>query len=148
MKKLSFLILSIMFFVVVSSYADTLNEDLIQVVKKDRSAKVIELIKKGADVNAKDKAGRSALYIASGDGSIKTVNALLDKGADVNAKSPTDKTALMAAAQFGWPEVVKALIAKGADVNAKTKNGKTALDIAKDNEHPKIVEILKSHGAK
>lgn len=51
------------------------------------------LLAKGADVNAKNNDGRTALIFASLKGQLEIVQAFLAKGADVNAKvnyGPTD----------------------------------------------------------
>ncbi len=52
------------------------------------------LIKKGADVNAKNNDGETALMLASLNGNFEAANLLIEKGADVNAKSNKGKTAL------------------------------------------------------
>ena len=55
------------------------------------------LIDKGADVNAKNKNGATALILAADKGNAEIVSFLIDKGADVNAKDGNG-TALMLAA--------------------------------------------------
>ena len=54
------------------------------------------LLDKGADVNAKQNDGLTALMTASPSGRVDFVQALIAKGADVNAKDNNDLTALMA----------------------------------------------------
>ena len=53
------------------------------------------LLAKGADVNAKDNDGATALMLASQNGHLDVVQALLAKGADVNAKANDGVTALI-----------------------------------------------------
>ena len=54
-----------------------------------------KLLDKGADVNAKDEYGDTALIRASAEeGDLKKVRKLLDKGADVNAKGEYGNTGI------------------------------------------------------
>ncbi len=85
-------------------------------------AVVEALLAKGADVNAKDESGITALMWASGH--LDVVQALLAEGADVNAKRNDGLTLLMQASQLGHLDVVQALIDRGADVNAKDNSGR------------------------
>jgi hypothetical protein len=80
-------------------------------------------LEKGADVNAKDNDGWTALMIAAEKGHSEIVQLLLEKGADVNAKDNDGVTALMFAAANGHTEIVQLLLEKGADVNAETNDG-------------------------
>jgi cytohesin len=113
-----------------------------------------DLLAKGADVNARDEDGYTALFIAALRGHKEVVELLLAKGADINARLDVDArgaggwTSLHAAARHDRKSVAQLLIAKGADVNAKTEKGQTALSLAKENGHTKIVELLIKHGAK
>jgi ankyrin repeat protein len=87
-------------------------------------AKVRLLVGKGADVNARSAAGRTALMLASAyDGNSATVKLLLDHGADPKAQDSTGGTALLLAARAGDAASVKLLLGKRADVNARAGSG-------------------------
>ena len=131
-------------------YAWDLNADLLKAVKEGQTEAVKALIAQGADVNAKDLRGMTALMWAALGGHTEAVKALLEAGADVNAKGSfgIGMTALMWAARMGHIDTVQALIAKGADVNAKRKDGKSALMWAAYSGHADIVQLLKQAGAK
>ena len=77
----------------------------------------------GADVDAKDDEGNTALMDAASGGwrSEDVIKLLLDAGADVDAKDDEGNTALMDAASGGWrnEDVVKVLLDAGADVDAE-----------------------------
>jgi ankyrin repeat protein len=111
------------------------------------------LLANGAEVNAKDNYGYTALMAAAASrrGHPEVVEALLAKGAEVNVKNEDGRTALMSASSAGKAEVVQLLLAKGADVNAKDNWGNTALDIASyraNSPKPEIQKMLIQAGAK
>ena len=90
------------------------NNLFIEVCKKG-SIKIVKLlIDKGADVNAKNNDGWTALIWASRNGYTEIAKLLIDKGADVNAKNNYVWTALMLASRNGYKKVVELLKQYGA----------------------------------
>jgi esterase/lipase superfamily enzyme len=125
-----------------------IDSDLLEAAKAGDTAKVEQLLEQGADVNAKDKNGKTALMNAAFNGHTGSAMVLLEAGADVNAKDKNGWTALIEAVNGGHTETVKALMDAGADVNAKEDEyGMTALTVAAEKGHAEIVEILKQAGA-
>src|SRR5208337_803068 len=126
------------------------DEDFFEAVKRGDLPAAESSIANGADVNAKDEDGRTALIIASGlvsrNGCKEVIQALLATGADVNAKTNDGLTALMAASVKGHKEIVQALLDKGADVNAKRNDGVTALMLSSVEGHKEIVQALLAKG--
>jgi ankyrin repeat protein len=108
---------------------------------------VQRLVNKGADINAKDDEGATALINACAQGHADVARLLLKNGADVNAENRYAWTALIVAAWKGYPEVVKILLDFGADVRPKNDLCRTALESAQEEGHPEIVALLKAHGA-
>jgi ankyrin repeat protein len=110
------------------------------------------LVKYGADVNAVDVDGNTALMNAASFGNLDIVKFLVEHGANVNAAATvagfTGYTALIYASERGQVNVVKYLIKHGANINAKKKNGDTALSLAVNNGHTEIARILREAGAK
>jgi len=104
---------------------------------------VLALLADGADVNAKDSNGWTALMSAAASGHVDTLGALLAKGADVNAKDKSGWTALIVAADSGHRDSVLALLKKGADASARDRNGDTALSLAEKHKHPQVIAVLK-----
>jgi ankyrin repeat protein len=127
------------------------NEDLIEAAKHNDIAAVQSLLAKGADANAKDGDGATALIWASENGHLEVVQVLLAKGAKVNAQNNGGVnggvTALIQASQNGYHEVVKALLAEGAEVNTQRDDGFTALIIASQEGHIAVVQALLDKGA-
>ena len=77
---------------------------------------VREMLEQGANPNARNDAGATALMWAVND--LEKTRALLERGADVNVKSADGRTALMiAAGTRGASEIVKLLLERKADVN-------------------------------
>ena len=131
-----------------NSYAG-INDDLWQALKEGNTSRVAELISSGADVNAKDKGGWTALIWLAFRGHTGIVKLLIDKGAEVNAKTNYGETALIMAAFRGHTETMKLLIDKGADVNAKFgEDGWTALMLATKYGYSDIIQLLKQAGAR
>ena len=126
-----------------------LKEALFQeVVDPNASVKEVRaLIRAGADVNAVDKDGKTALMRAVCKGHEEIVKLLLKAGTDVRAADKDGSTALMGAARWGYEETVKLLLKAGADVHAADRDGSTALTLAAQWGHVEAVKLLLDAGA-
>ena len=117
-------------------------------VRAGDKAKVDQLLRAKADVNAANRYGVTALSLAAVNGDAVMTDALLKAGADPNAAQGQGQTVLMTAARTGNPDVLKLLIAKGANVNAKEGwEGETALMWAAAENHGEAVKVLAAAGA-
>ncbi len=106
-------------------------------------AGVQQYLRKGADVDARDRYGRTPLMYLLSDP--EKTRALVEQGADVNARDNRAQTPLMKAAFIGQLEVVRYLVGQGADVNARDERGVTALMRAV--RHLDVVTYLAEQGA-
>jgi ankyrin repeat protein len=122
------------------------RHDFLEAVLAGDHGGVERLLRQGADVNARDEHGTSALMLATVVADLRLVQTLIDHGADVNAKNQAGATALMWAVGDG--DKVKALLARGADVNSRADSGRTPLLIAVgDPDGAEIVKLLSNKGA-
>lgn len=110
------------------------------------------LLAAGADCNARNADGATALMLAAHAGRLDLVNALLAAGADVNATDGRGWGALMKAAHNaeldrGFADVAQALIDAGANVEAPIGFGIRPLMLAAGYGETAVVETLLRAGA-
>ena len=107
-----------------------------------------ELLKSGADVNALDSDGDTALLQEIHKGHDHCAKLLIRAGARVSTVYGRGRTALMTAAEEGHVACVRNLMfVSGAGVNQIDANGETALVKAYRHGHPDCVELLLEAGA-
>ncbi|ACN84341.1 hypothetical protein SZ40_04680 [Brachyspira hyodysenteriae] len=86
------------------------------------------LLKNGADINKKNKSGRTPLIQHSlAYENQDHVKFLLEKGADINAQDNEGVTTLMFAVQTDKTKIIDICLSEKADINIKDNEGKTAL---------------------
>jgi ankyrin repeat protein len=133
---------------IVSAQDPSPDAALRQAAQDSQMTLVKELIAKGANVNARDEAGRTPLlWVAPARDNPEMVKFLIAKGADVNAKDNEGETALMIAASQSNPGIVTALLEAGAEVNAQNSVGGTALMSAAYRANIEEMKILLAHNA-
>lgn len=100
-------------------------------------------------VNAQNRAGESALHVASAVGSTVMVRILLDAGANVNATTEYERrTPLHLACLCDNVDVLELLLnCATCDLDAKDRNGNTPLHYAVKTADPKLVKLLVRYGA-
>jgi ankyrin repeat protein len=125
-----------------------LNEatPLITCVARSWAPAVQKLVDSGADINAQDSDGDTALHVAATINNEQIFKLLLDKGALVDVKNKVGGTALMWAASYDDEPAVRALVAHGASLDLKDSDGLTALGWAKKNNRAvaKVLDELAS----
>ena len=120
---------------------------LIDAVKNvDREA-VRSLLKQGANVNATQADGATALHWASYRDDLESADLLIRSGANVNARNDLGATPLWAACQNGSESMVGRLLTAGANPNAALLLGETPVMVAARSGSPAVVELLAAQGA-
>lgn len=129
-----------------SDYKKELNNDFLQAVREGLLTQAIDLFKQGADINAQNERGQTALHLAiisnmETEQKASMANFLLNSGADANA---TDNA--------GTPlyhAINEVITLNQMHSGAKTRNDSFALrTISDDRMHTlRIIEALLKHGA-
>ncbi|MFA5908019.1 MAG: ankyrin repeat domain-containing protein [Vicinamibacterales bacterium] len=115
--------------------------------RRDKEA-VRTLLKGGADVNAAQGDGMTALHWASRNGDAELAQMLLFAGANVKASTRLGGyTPLLLAAEQGHAAVISALLAGGADAKAANALGTTPLMLAASSGNATAVTTLVENGA-
>jgi len=97
------------------------------------------LLQAGADVDAKDRYGQTALMLAAHHGHLVAVEALLRRRANLNFTAKFGLSALMLAIVAGHEAIARALVRAGADLALRGSGApgfanKTAFDLASERQ--------------
>ena len=119
-------------------------DDLFDAAMEGHAACVREFIANGANPNAVDEVGKTALHLACivGGPDVLDVRVLIDAGANMDAADSYKRTPMHVAAFFGRQPTVLGLVNAGANVDAIDRSGRTPLQLAKDNEHRECAKAL------
>jgi ankyrin repeat protein len=122
--------------------------DVADAVMRRDAAKLQQLIKAKADVNAAQSDGTTALHWAIDQADKTAVTSLLRAGANPAAVTGTGITPLALACESGDVDIVTLLVKAGADVNQALANGETPLMMAARTGNVAVLKLLLAKGAK
>ena len=109
---------------------------------------VRELLRAGADVNAAQGDGMTALHWAAENGQQELADVLVFAGANLESATRLGGfTPLMVASRAGHAGIVRLLADAGANLEATTETGETALHYAAWSGNPEIAVALVDKGA-
>ena len=101
------------------------------------------LVARGADTNALDHTGHTALWLAASRNDLAVIKALLKAGVKPDAHAVTEQTPLFAALRAPHSDdVVPLLLAAGANPDIADARGQTPLILAAANGQVAIVQML------
>ena len=109
-------------------------------------AQAVALLDQGADIEARNLSGWSALHFATMEGHLEVVALLLDRGADSEAVDIAGWSTIMFASLKNL-ELVQLLHARGANIHHTSGvTGENALHIAAQRDDLSVCEFLLSKG--
>ena len=116
---------------------------------KNGKEKIVDLIKKGADVNERNSIDRTVLMLACSEKNVEegVVKMIIQRGAHLDAVDCYGESALMKAALKRNRNMVKLLLDEGADVNIKDCWGRTVLMCAVSDECIDLFNMMIEKGA-
>jgi ankyrin repeat protein len=149
MRALRWNVLSVLGFAVMLGATALPEAPVADAARRGDMDAVRQLLRDGADVNAAQPDGMSALHWAAERGDVQLAQMLLYAGASTETVTRIGEyTPLHIASRNGQTPVVDALLAAGADVAATTRpGGTTPLHLAATGGEPTVIAALLEAGA-
>lgn len=123
---------------------DNLETDLINSAKSANIVKIKQLLSKGANVDARDKSGKTPLYWTCYLGHEEAATLLLDEKADANIRDKTRSTALIEASREGRVKMVRLLLDKREVFKADYKGSLADVLAAAKGRGAELVKPLRA----
>lgn len=123
------------------------DASLVDLIRAGDRAGALELIRLGADVNAAQADGSTALHWAVHNVDEELVELLLSREADPAVKNRYGATPLAEAVRIANASLVDMLLEAGADPEAANEDGQTALMLAASTGVVDVAELLLDAGA-
>ena len=108
------------------------------------------LLDHGANEDARDNCGNTAIHFAASEGHLEAARMLLEQGANIDSQNDEGLTPLQQASQGMWEGhryTMRLLLDHGANVDARDNCGNTALHFAASGGRPKTTRMLLEQGA-
>ncbi len=107
-----------------------------------------ELIKAGAEIEARDHNGRTPLAQAARSGQQNIIDLLLLERADIHARDKKGNTPLHLAAEGISADTIILLIARGADATRRNDDGATPIDLAIGGGNKAMAAVIRREAEK
>ncbi len=118
------------------------NDQLRSAAEAGITTEIITQLQNGANIEAMDHDGWTALMFACFHNHAPVVELLLQKKANLEHKSHNNCTPLIVACMKGWTEIVKLLVQNNVNIEEKDNEGMTPLMWASYYGHYDIVDLL------
>ncbi len=122
-----------------------LNVELLNAINDEK--RIQKLVQEGADIDAQNNSGWTALMNATWWGDENCVKTILENRANVNIKNNKGGEALSLISFRTSKNIVQWLLDKGADINAKDNKGMDAFLNASLNVNIEVMQLLLKNGA-
>jgi ankyrin repeat protein len=131
-----------------ASAASVARDDFFKAVHTGDANAVAAMIQQGADVNAREANGTTALHWAVYQQDAELVKRLLAAGAKVSVVNDFGSSPMQEAALTGNAAVIRMLLAAGADVESANAEDQTALMVVARTGNVEAAKLLLDAGAK
>jgi uncharacterized protein len=125
-----------------------MTKDWQDAISSGDTVRVATILDAGADINALDGHGQTALMNAAHKGRVEIVRLLAKRGANLDHTAKFGLSALMLAVIADHPEVVRVLVDAGADITLRGSPSatpiydRTALELAQQMKRTRCAEEL------
>ncbi|MBY0158545.1 ankyrin repeat domain-containing protein [Cytobacillus firmus] len=119
-----------------------MDRQLIESAEQGNTEQVRQLLQSGANIDATDEQGRTAVMAATYRNHVDMVDALIQAGADINIRDHQLNNVFLYAGAEGMLDILRLAIDADADVTLTNRFGGTALIPASDRGHVEIVQEL------
>ncbi|MBL8711929.1 MAG: ankyrin repeat domain-containing protein [Alphaproteobacteria bacterium] len=128
--------------------AENLDRQLLRAAEFGETAKIIDLLAQGANINARHTNNDTPLHLAAREGYLETVKLLIEKKADTTLVNNFQRTALMESVREHQDEQINlVLINAGTPVNQQDGKGRTVAYFAAQDGLTLTTKALGDAGA-
>lgn len=120
-------------------------DDLTKAAAEGNENRLMMILDRGVDINAKDSKGWFPISKAAAHGQVRILYLLKLRGADINATTTRRNTPLMFAASRGHTEAVRFLLNAGANTVIANLDLELPGSVARRMGYPRIAEMIYEH---